>query len=385
MKNDMKILWFVDKQFDCALDRTTWLKTVECLQLRHSISLVTKYRKTTPQFPKLRRQITYLRSPRLKFFNRAGFYWNQLRHYESLILLHRPNRVLLNTHNYLLARRAAELKQKYHYRVFLDIRSLPVAPGAIQNRIDGSFFKKTVTLAARRFDGVSYITGELTEFCRRKFDLPLHNSEVWTSGVDLSLFRPEAKLFSDRALRLIYHGSMVKNRGLENVIRALGLIRDRRVEMVFLGEGNGLKDLKRLALELKLADRVLFHAAVPNEEVPRYIREADVGILPFPDWAGWNTSSPLKLFEYLACGRPVIVTRIPAHINAVGGQKFAFWAEASTPEAMARAIAAAEGCRDEFDKLGPKARQFVGENYTWEKQAAKLERFLLGGEQNRSV
>lgn len=385
MKNDMKILWFVDKQFDCALDRTTWLKTVECLQGKHSVSLVTKYRNTKPQFPKLRSQITYLPSPRYRVFNRVGFYRNQLRHCERLILLHRPDRVLLNTYNFFLARRAADLKQRYGYRVFLDIRTLPVAPGALQHRIDRSFFKRTVTLAARRFDGVSYITEELREFCRRTFVLPAHNSEVWTSGVDLDVFRPEARLFSGKELRLIYHGSMAENRGLENAVRALGLIKDRRVEMVLLGDGNGLKALKGLTSKLGLADRVIFHPSVANEDVPRYIRYADAGILPFPDWPGWNTSSPLKLFECLACGRPVIVTRIPAHLNALGGREFAFWAEESTPEAIARAIAEAEAQRDEFDRLGFEARQFVGEHYTWEKQAGKLERFLLGGEQNPGV
>jgi glycosyltransferase involved in cell wall biosynthesis len=291
----------------------------------------------------------------------------------------------LNTHNFLLARRAAELKQQYQYQAFLDIRSLPVAPGAIQNRIDRSFFRQTVTLAARRFDGVSYITEELREFCRRNFNLPPHNSEVWTSGVDLSLFRPEAKLFSEGALRLIYHGSIVENRGLENVVRALGLINHGRAEIIFLGDGSGLKDLKRLASSLGLAGRVTFHPSVLNEEVPRYIRDADLGILPFPDWPGWNTSSPLKLLEYLACGRPVIVTRIPAHLNAVGGQDFAFWAEASTPEALAGAIAEAERRRNEFDKLGRRAREFVGQYYTWEKQAGKLESFLLAAERDRSV
>jgi len=385
MKNRMKILWFVDKQFDCALDRTTWLKTIECLQQRHTVSLVTEYRLTKPQFPELRNKIIYIRSPKLRFFKRFGFYLNQLRHYERLILLHQPTRVLLNTHNFLLARRSVQLKRKYHYRNFLDVRTLPVAPSAIQNLIDRNFFRQSLALAARRFDGVSYITEELREYCRGTYQLPFHNSEVWTSGVDLSLFRPDAKSFSEKAFRLIYHGNVVENRGLDNAIRALNLVRDRGVEMMFLGEGSGSRAMKSLVSRLGLTGRVTFHPSVPNEEVPRYIREADAGILPFPDWPGWNTSSPLKLFEYLACGRPVIVTRIPAHVNAVGGQEFAFWADASSPEAIARAIGEAEGSRKEFSRLGQKARQFVGDHYSWEKQAEKLEGFLLGGERERSV
>jgi glycosyltransferase involved in cell wall biosynthesis len=242
-----------------------------------------------------------------------------------------------------------------------------------------------VALAARRFDGVSYITEELREFCRREFELPSHHSEIWSSGVDLDLFRPERKSFPGGDLRLIYHGNIVGNRGLENAVRALSLVNHGRVEMVFLGDGSGLRDLKNLAAKLGLAGRVIFHPSVPNEEVPRYIQAADAGILPFPDWPGWNTSSPLKLFECLACGRPVIVTRIPAHVHAVGGREFAFWAEASSPEAIARAIAEADGRKNEFDALGRKAREFAAENYSWEIQAGKLEGFLLAGERGRSA
>ncbi len=381
----MKILWFVDKQFDCALDRTTWLKTVGCLQKRHSVSLVTEYLRTQPQFPELRNKIIYLGSPKPRFLKRIGFYLNQLRHYERLILLHRPNRVLLNTYNFFLAGKSARLKEKHRYQNFLDVRTLPVSPGRVHNLIDRIFFRRSVSLAARRFDGISYITEELREYCRGTYHLPFHNSEVWTSGVDMSVFKPGGNLFSGKTFRLIYHGSLVENRGLENAIRALDLIRDRGVKMMFLGEGSGSRSLKTLVSGLKLTDLVTFHPAVPSEEVPRHIREADAGILPFPDWPGWNTSSPLKLLECLACGRPVIATRIPAHVNAVGGQEFAFWAEASSPEAIAGAIVQAEGSRQEFPRLGRMARQFVGDRYSWEKQAAKLEAFLLGSDRERSV
>lgn len=381
----MKILWFVDKQFDCSLDRTTWLKAVECLQQRHSVSLVTEYRRMQPQFPELRNKIIYLRSPNPRFFKRIGLYLNQLKYYERLILLHRPSRVLMNTNNFFLVRKSIRLRERYGYRNFLDVRTLPVAPGPAQNRIDRIFFKRSVALAARCFDGVSYITEEMREYCRGTCRLPDHNSEVWTSGVDLSLFKPDLRSFPDKVFRLLYHGNLVENRGLENAIRAMNLIKDHGVHMIFLGEGSGSRAMKGLVNKLGLADRVTFHPAVPIEEVPRHINEADAGILPLPDWPGWNTSSPLKLFEYLACGRPVILTGIPAHINTVGGQEFAFWAEDSSPEAIARAIIEAEGSRKEFPRLGRSARQFVTGRYSWEKQAAKLEDFLLGGERARSV
>jgi glycosyltransferase involved in cell wall biosynthesis len=100
-----------------------------------------------------------------------------------------------------------------------------------------------------------------------------------------------------------------------------------------------------------------------------------VGILPFQDWHGWNVSSPIKLFEYLACGKPVVVTDIPAHRNVLKDAEFAFWARQSSPEHIAGAIRQAYERRKDFGHMASNARQFVMGEYTWERQAEKLKLF----------
>ena len=101
-------------------------------------------------------------------------------------------------------------------------------------------------------------------------------------------------------------------------------------------------ELKDLSYKLRLENKVNFHTPVSHKEVPKYINRSDAGILPFPDWPGWNTSSFLKLLEYLACGKPVIATRIPAHTSVLDGRNFAFWALTSSPESIAAAIEKAQ-------------------------------------------
>ena len=73
---------------------------------------------------------------------------------------------------------------------------------------------------------------------------------------------------------------------------------------------------------MNLEENVIFTSGVPFEEVPNYIKTADLGIVPLPaiDW--WNVSSPIKLKEYLAMQIPVIATDIPAHrlvVEKAGG------------------------------------------------------------------
>jgi glycosyltransferase involved in cell wall biosynthesis len=137
-----------------------------------------------------------------------------------------------------------------------------------------------------------------------------------------------------------------------------------------------MAELQRLADRLDLADRVSFHKTVPYADVPAWINRVDAGILPFPEWPPWNTCSPIKLFEYLACGKPIVATSIPAHKSVLGGKSFAFLADNDRPDGLARAIERAKQHKPDFKNIGEDARNFVKINYGWEKQLTELERFL---------
>ena len=74
----------------------------------------------------------------------------------------------------------------------------------------------------------------------------------------------------------------------------------------------------------------------------------------------------------MACGKPVIVTDIPAHRNVLDGQPFAFFAIDATPQALAGAIRQACSERENFPSLGALARQQALARHTWARQADRL-------------
>jgi glycosyltransferase involved in cell wall biosynthesis len=174
----------------------------------------------------------------------------------------------------------------------------------------------------------------------------------------------------------MYHGKVDVHRGIHHIVEALGILNRDDIELVLLGATNEMSELKSLADRLNLADRVFFHPTVPYDEVPDWINRVDAGVLPFPAWPPWNTCSPIKLFEYLACGKPVVATSIPAHKSVLGGKSFAFLAETPGPEGLAKAIEQARLQENNFKKIAEDARNFVKMNFSWDTQLSEMERFL---------
>lgn len=97
---------------------------------------------------------------------------------------------------------------------------------------------------------------------------------------------------------------------------------------------------------------VIFHKAVPFEDVPQFIAAADFGVVPLPDQPQWRYQTPTKLLEYLSMGKPVIVTDIPAHRWILGNSSLAFFCKQGRPSEIAEAIFQCLGDRrpvEEFD------------------------------------
>ena len=372
----MNIFWFLDKQFDIAFDRGAFLEVIKYLQKNNKVILITGYKKNKIQSDELINKIIYIDFSKDPFLNRVVFYYNQLRSLNRLKNIYKPEILLLNTHNYFLLRKVKKLKKEFGYKAFLDIRTLPVCSSKLRNLIETILFKISLKISSKHLDGISYITEEMKKYCEEEYKLTKHKSDIWTSGVNTDLFRPSKNKKENKKFRLIYHGSIADNRGIDKTIKALDILKNENIELILLGNDNGLTKLKDLTKKLKLENKISFHSGISYGEVPLFISGADVGILPFPNWPGWNISSPIKLFEYLSCGLPVVVTKIPAHFNLLRGKDFAFWAEKSEGEELALAIKSAYTKRDELVKLGKDARQFVKENYSWTKQAEKLEKFL---------
>lgn len=268
-------------------------------------------------------------------------------------------------------------KTKQH--LVMDIRSVVVDKRkGIKGYLDVFRYNIAIRFANIFCDGITVITTMLADTVRPKLTRIRHKIGVWTSGVDLNHFKSEGGSVRD-SLGLhskeviIHHGVLSPNRGLQNVIKAVDLLRYEKPNLHFLlvGEGDGRNELEQLTVELNLLDKVTFTGKVDYEDIPQYIRSADLAILPFPNITWWAVSSPLKLMEYLAMGTPVLATDIPAHKHVSSITGGIILTKNNSPEILANAIKSISK-----SKCPPVSMTTLKATITWEKQAENLVSFF---------
>jgi glycosyltransferase involved in cell wall biosynthesis len=179
---------------------------------------------------------------------------------------------------------------------------------------------------------------------------------------------------SARPFLAAYAGHFYPWKGVDVLVRAVASTRDVHLRLV--GGHAGEPDLARvqaLVDSLGIRDRVTMTGLVPWAEVPDRLRDADVLVLPNPAAAiSERYASPLKLFEYLSLGKPIVASDLPAVREIVTANQSALLVPPGDATALASALerlradpALATSLAEAAARLAPA--------YTWERRAEQLE------------
>jgi len=230
--------------------------------------------------------------------------------------------------------------------------------------------------------GITTITDLLRDTLRDRYWVPAERVGVWHSGVSLTHFAPEGPRIDAPELRgkfvVLYHGTFGSDRGLPEAVAAMELLASNR-EIVLVLLGSGVEEPTLRALVRRRCLRSVHIApAVPHAEVPRWIRACDVGLIPLADTEVMRSSSPLKLMEYLAMRKPVIVPRFEAFTQVLEGTRAGIFLDSISAEAIADAVQDAWKHRSDLPGRGAEGRRVVESRYTWDAQARRLEDYLSG-------
>lgn len=271
----------------------------------------------------------------------------------------------------------------------LDVRSTPVESSGFRGSQQKLWFSICIVVAKKLFDGMTIITPLMRKEICDAYAIDPCSVGTWSSGVDNRLFDPESHVSEGARLKrelglsgrfvVFYHGVLTATRGLTETVETMRTLGPDCSDVVLflLGKGPAAALLKRAVQEHGLQDRVIIHDSVDYAEVPGFIMMADVCIVPLPDHPYWRSQSPLKLLEYLAMEKVVILTDIPSHRSVVGEEKCGIYISSVTPAEIAESIAYAHRNRERLAEWGKTGRAIVNDKYVWEKVAQDLENCLL--------
>ena len=178
---------------------------------------------------------------------------------------------------------------------------------------------------------------------------------------------------------VIYEGAVSRKRGLDKFLLALPKVRETVLDVKFLvvgklfDTGDFEKWIDDYLKKQKLNANFEMIGQKPHEEVVNYINISNVGIILFqPTHYNNLIGLPLKLFEYMACGKPVVASNFPEIRKVVKEADCGILVDPTDVDEIANAILYLLEHQKEAKRMGENGRRAVEERYNWDKMEEKL-------------
>ena len=220
-----------------------------------------------------------------------------------------------------------------------------------------------------------------------KEGIPENKILIAPDAVDLKIFesinadkdelRAELNLPKDSFL-VGYVGkfkTLEMEKGIKTMIEALPLS-GNETKMVFVGgEESEIKEYKMFSNRFNVLPQCIFISYQPHAKVIRYIKAMDALVIPFPNKPHYAFyASPLKLFEYMASGRPIIASSLPA-LREILNDKNALFFKPDSASELAQAVKMLKSSHTLGYHLSQQALADVRE-YTWDNRARRILDFM---------
>lgn len=198
-------------------------------------------------------------------------------------------------------------------------------------------------------------------------------------GADLKLFKPNLnhknsikRQYNINKYLILYVGQLNAGQYAELLIKAARKIIKKGFGVTFMivGTGYKLKGLIELAIKLNVQGHFIFTGPIAHNKIPYYIAEADVCVACFEDHDIVVSKSPLKVVEYLSCGKAVVASDVAEVRNMV--KDAGILTEAGNVDSLAEGIMTLLKNAKLRKELGKRARERAKTIYNWPQTAQTL-------------
>jgi len=234
----------------------------------------------------------------------------------------------------------------------------------------------------KKCKGIITITQGLKDFYIKEYDINPDKILVAPDGANLEKFkiqesksqiRDKLGLPQDKKI-IVYTGSfyLYDWKGIDILLEAVRYFEN---DWLLLLVGGNEKEIEEIKKKYD-SDNILLVEHKHHSEIPSYLTSADALVLP--NKKGYAESerdtSPIKLFEYMASGVPIVASDLSS-IREILNENNTVFVEPNNPKSLANGIKKVLQNADFADRISKQALEDV-QNYTWQKRAGKILKFI---------
>ena len=328
--------------------------------------------------------VKLLRTPiiPIKGLNRISAYLTSYRFIKKVLLENNIDIVLLYS---IVTNAKATIKSCKELKIPIIHRTFDIVHDLIDEKYLKNIVLKFEKSSYPEFDKVIANTPFMKTWSE---EMKSKNVIIIPQGVDPNIMKPLPKdtilqknlHISNDDKVVMYLGSIHSISGLPIIIKAMPKIISiiPNFKLLIVGGGAHLEKLKEISKNLNLNDKIIFTGYVQYVDIPKYCGLADLCINPFEITEMTKKLSPVKIFDLLSCGKPILATPLEGLLHDFPREsKTLIYANLEDFESQIVSLLN----NPRLETFGIKGRQFVEANYTWDNVAI---RFLEEFEKNLS-
>lgn len=236
-------------------------------------------------------------------------------------------------------------------------------------------------LAARRAPALVSVCPEMFASLRHLEPVDADRCAVIRNGVDPLRFFPQSHEKARAELGLTaagpyigFVGGFFPWHGLDTLIEAVPAVVESYpgLQLLLVGEGQTKKALEDLVRRSHLSSHIRFVGRADFDAVPTWIGAFDLCVVLHEQTRSYPGDS-MKLWEYLACARPVVATAGPGYGDMVEAMNCGLAAKPGDPDDLAGQLLRLLADQELRNKMGERGRTAVLRSHTWAARAAQLE------------
>jgi len=230
-----------------------------------------------------------------------------------------------------------------------------------------------------RADHIVVLTGRLKYAVMNTYHIVSQKISVLESAAESDVFFPKDRGRCRQSVGLDpaafvagFIGTLMPYQGIHYLIEAMPFILEAvpHAHLLIVGEGMMRETWETEVFLKDLKEQVTFTGQVSYSDAPIYINAMDVCLAPLDSLRG--EASPLKIYDCLACGRPMVVSDISPLKDLLDRAQGIVRVRPDDPKALADAVIALARDPEQRSRLGAAGRTFIERGNTWRLRAREL-------------